>query len=120
MLGTRGARPSEDVMRRTMFSTSRVHPRWVTGMSFSGLTRLNCARTFSGGTMNVAQASRLPIGKFKDAAGTAALLGGRDETVVTTGTRASAGIRFKAKLQPTHPAPFPFRDDWVVLNACPA
>jgi len=54
--------------------------------------------------MNVAQASRLPIGKFKDAAGTAALLCGRDETVITTGIRASAGMRFKAKLHPTQPA----------------
>jgi hypothetical protein len=37
-----------------MFNTLSVQPRWVTEMSFNGITRLNFSRTSSGGTMMVA------------------------------------------------------------------
>jgi hypothetical protein len=54
---------------------------------------------------NVAQASRLPSDEFDGRAGeTPALLCGGDRIVVTTAMRASAGTRFNAMLQPTHPA----------------
>jgi hypothetical protein len=48
-------------IRRTMFKTSSVQPRWVTEISFNGLTRLNFSRTSSGVAMIVCvgQASRL-------------------------------------------------------------
>jgi len=59
------------------FNTSNVQPRWVTEMSFSGLTRLNFSRTSAAGEIRLS---------------------------VTTGIRASVGIRFRAKLQPTQPA----------------
>jgi hypothetical protein len=64
-------------MRRTMFSTSNVQPRWATEISFNGLTRRNCSRTsFSGETL----------------------------LSVTTEIRASTGTRFRAMLQPIQPA----------------
>jgi len=59
------------------FSTSSVQPRWVTEMSFNGLMRLNFSRTSVSGTISFS---------------------------VTTAIRASAGMRFKAKLQPIQPA----------------
>jgi len=60
---SRGARPSDssrrsvaktETSRRKMFSTSSVQPRWVTEISFNGLTRRNFSRTSSGGMMMVA------------------------------------------------------------------
>ena len=41
-------------MRRTMFNTSSVQPRWATEISFNGLIRLNFSRTSFSGTMTVA------------------------------------------------------------------
>jgi len=95
-----------------MFSTSSVQPRWVTEMSFNGLTRRNCSRTAAGAATttlspgdNVAQASRLPLDGFDaEAGGTPALLWDGDSMVVTTAMRALAGTRFNAMLQPTQPA----------------
>jgi hypothetical protein len=92
-----------------MFNRSSVHPRWVTEISFNGLTRLNFSRTWAGEATttlsprgNVAQASRLPSDEFDPGAGeTPALLWGGDRMVVTIAIRASAGTRFKAMLQPT-------------------
>ena len=89
-----------------------VQPRWVTGMSFNGFTRRNCARTSAGEAIttlsprdNVAQASRLPLEAFDGGAGeTPALLCGGDRIVVTTAMRASAGTRFNAMLHPIQPA----------------
>lgn len=59
------------------FSTSNVQPRSLTPISFNGFTRLNFSRTSVSGTISFS---------------------------VTTAIRASGGMRFKAKLQPTHPA----------------
>ena len=54
---------------------------------------------------NVAQVSRLPPDELGGGAGeTPALLRGEDIIVVTTAMRALTGTRFRAMLQPTHPA----------------
>ena len=106
------AAPGAGALPSTMFSTSSVPPRWVTEISDNGLTRRNLSRTSAGEVIttlspcdNVAQASRLPSDEFDGRAGeTPALLWGGDRIVVTTAMRASAGTRFNAMLQPTHPA----------------
>ena len=86
--------------------TSSVQPRSLTEMSLSSLTFRNRARTSSGGVINVAQASSLcsPRAASVLETETGRMPVPRLATVVTTGMRASTGMRFRAKLQPTQPA----------------
>jgi hypothetical protein len=100
-----------------MFSTSSVQPRWVTEISFNGLTRLNFSRTSSGGTITVRKTFPSPRNAGRGS-GRGDLIratsprplspvgdgGEGDILVVTTAIRASTGIRFNAILQPTQPA----------------
>jgi|SRR5579862_1832926 len=83
-------------IRRTMFRTSRVQPRWLVERSFNGFILRNFSRTSSGGDTNDTNEHESSPQRRGGAEG--------DGTVFTIEMRASGGMRLKAMLQPIQPA----------------